>query len=118
MSEVEAKELVRSHRKAKEEQIAAYSYRNGGEAKKNPAGWIIAAIKNQYEVPSAYLERDLYLNHGCLIVGVLRYLGDVKFIIGLQLCGHILHANQILIFRQLVALDLKPPYHLRCQRLT
>jgi hypothetical protein len=27
-----------------------------GEAKKNPAGWIITAIKNHYELPLAYLE--------------------------------------------------------------
>jgi hypothetical protein len=56
VSEHEAKELVRSHRKAAEEQIAAYPYRHVGEGKKNPAGWIIAAIRNQYELPSAYLE--------------------------------------------------------------
>lgn len=56
VSEAEAKELVRDHRKAVEEQIAAYPYRYVGEAKKNPAGWIIAAIKNQYELPPAYLE--------------------------------------------------------------
>lgn len=56
VSETEARELVRSRRKAVEEQIAAYPYRHVGEARKNPAGWIIAAIKNQYELPPAYLE--------------------------------------------------------------
>lgn len=56
ISETEAKELVRSHRKATEEQIEAYPYRHVGEARKNPAGWIIAAIKNQYELPPTYLE--------------------------------------------------------------
>lgn len=56
VSEIEAKELIRGHRKAAEEQIAAYPYRHVGEEKKNPAGWIIAAIKNQYELPPAYLE--------------------------------------------------------------
>lgn len=56
VSETEAKELVRGHRKAVEEQIAAYPYRHVGEGKKNPAGWIIAAIKNRYELPPAYLE--------------------------------------------------------------
>lgn len=56
VSEAEASELVRSRRNAVEEQIAAYPYRHVGEARKNPAGWIIAAIKNQYELPPAYLE--------------------------------------------------------------
>jgi hypothetical protein len=56
VSETESKELVRSHRRAAEEQIAAYPYRHVGEGKKNLAGWIIAAIKNRYELPPAYLE--------------------------------------------------------------
>jgi hypothetical protein len=56
ISETEAKELVRSHRIAVEQQIAAYPYRHVGEGKKNLAGWIIAAIKNHYELPPAYLE--------------------------------------------------------------
>ena len=56
VSETEAKELVRGHRKAVEEQLAAYPYRPAGEEKKNPAGWIIAAIRNRYELPPAYLE--------------------------------------------------------------
>lgn len=56
VSRTKAGELVESHRKAVEEQIAAFPYREVGKARKNVSGWIIAAIEGNYELPPAYLE--------------------------------------------------------------
>jgi len=56
VSETKARELTTTHRAATEEQLAAYPYRGAGEGKKNAAGWIIAAIENNYELPPAYIE--------------------------------------------------------------
>ena len=57
ISKTKARELVKNNRTATEEQLAAYSYRAiSGEGRKNLAGWIIAAIENNYELPQAYLE--------------------------------------------------------------
>jgi hypothetical protein len=56
VAESKARELVKEHRAATEEQIAAFPYRESGQGKKNVAGWLIAAIEKNYELPEAYLE--------------------------------------------------------------
>jgi hypothetical protein len=58
ISETKAKELVKSHREAVEVQLTAYPYRNSGKSKKNAAGWLIAAIENNYTLPVAFLEEQ------------------------------------------------------------
>jgi hypothetical protein len=54
--ESKARELVKERRAATEEQLAAFPYRETGQGRKNVAGWLIAAIENNYELPEAYLE--------------------------------------------------------------
>jgi hypothetical protein len=44
VGEEKARALVKNHREATEAQIAAYPYRDAGKARKNAAGWLIAAI--------------------------------------------------------------------------
>jgi hypothetical protein len=56
VAEAKARSLVKKHRDAAEAQIAAYPYREAGKAKKNAAGWLIAAIEGNYTLPVAYLE--------------------------------------------------------------
>lgn len=56
VTETKARELVKERRAATEEQIAAFPYREAGQGTKNVAGWLIAAIENNYELPEAYLE--------------------------------------------------------------
>lgn len=56
MSVTKARELARTRRTATEEQIAAFPYREVGQGKKNVAGWLIAAIEDNYELPAAYIE--------------------------------------------------------------
>lgn len=56
LTEPKARELVKTRRAATEEQIAAFPYREVGQEKKNVAGWLIAAIENNYELPAAYIE--------------------------------------------------------------
>lgn len=51
-----ARDLVKAHRKAVEEQIAAFPYRDIGKARKNVSGWLIAAIEGNYKLPEAYVE--------------------------------------------------------------
>ncbi len=58
VTETKAKELVKRHRDAAEAQIAAYPYREVGKARKNAAGWLIAAIEGNYTLPVAYLEEQ------------------------------------------------------------
>lgn len=58
IAEAKAHELVKGHREAVEVQLAAYPYRHSGKSKKNAAGWLIAAIKNNYTLPVAYLEEQ------------------------------------------------------------
>jgi hypothetical protein len=53
-----ARELVKNHREATEAQIAAYPYRDAGKARKNAAGWLIAAIEGNYTLPVAYVEEQ------------------------------------------------------------
>lgn len=55
VSEAKARDLVKANRKGVEEQIAAYPYRDL-KKKTNPAGWLIKAIENGYELPPIYLE--------------------------------------------------------------
>jgi hypothetical protein len=55
VSETRARELVKSHRKAVEEQLAAYQYRDLDKPRKNAAGWLIAAVEGNYALPEAYL---------------------------------------------------------------
>jgi hypothetical protein len=38
--------------------VAAYPYRDGGKPKQNAAGWLIAAIEQNYTLPVAYLEEQ------------------------------------------------------------
>ena len=54
VSDKKAGELVRSKRDIVERQLSALPYRNLEKGRKNPAGWIIAAIENDYELPEAY----------------------------------------------------------------
>lgn len=54
--EAKARELIKERRAATEEQIAAFPYREVGQGRKNVAGWLIAAIEGNYELPEAYLE--------------------------------------------------------------
>lgn len=56
VSEMKARELIKANRRVVEEQIAAFPYRDVGKAKKNAAGWIIAAIEGNYALPAPYLE--------------------------------------------------------------
>jgi hypothetical protein len=58
VSKAKATDLVKSHRKGVEEQIAAFPYRDLGKAKKNAAGWIIAAIEGNYALPVTYIEEQ------------------------------------------------------------
>jgi hypothetical protein len=58
ISQTRARELVKAHREAVEEQLAAYPYRDLGKARKNAAGWLIAAIEGNYALPAAYLEEQ------------------------------------------------------------
>lgn len=51
-----ARELVKSKQEVVEQQLAALPYRTLGENQKNPAGWIVAAIENNYELPKPYIE--------------------------------------------------------------
>jgi hypothetical protein len=55
ISGTKARELVKANRKAVEEQIAAFPYRDLGKARKNVSGWLIAAIEGNYALPEAYL---------------------------------------------------------------
>jgi len=56
VTEAKARELVKTRRAAAEEQIAAFPYREAGQGKKNVAGWLVAAIEKNYELPEAYVE--------------------------------------------------------------
>lgn len=59
ITEKKARSLVKSRRQAVEEQLAAHPYRTLGEEKKNPAGWLIAAIEygeSGYPSPKPYLD--------------------------------------------------------------
>ncbi len=59
ITEKKARHLVKSRRQAVEEQLAALPYRTIGEEKKNPAGWLIAAVEygdSGYPPPTLYLE--------------------------------------------------------------
>ena len=58
VAEAKARELVVGHREAAEAQIAAYPYRGPGKPKKNAAGWLIAAIEGNFNLPVAYLEEQ------------------------------------------------------------
>jgi len=58
LSEAKARELVSTKREAVEAQLAAYPYRDIGKPRKNAAGWIIAAIEGDYNLPASYLEEQ------------------------------------------------------------
>lgn len=58
ISGAKARELVKASRKAVEEQIGAFPYRDLGKARKNVSGWLIAAIEENYTLPAAYLEEQ------------------------------------------------------------
>jgi hypothetical protein len=62
VSDKKAEELVRDKREVVERQLSALPYRSLEKGRKNPAGWIVAAIENDYELPEAYraaVESDL-----------------------------------------------------------
>lgn len=54
VSDKKAGELVKSKPDVVERQLSALPYRNLEKGRKNPAGWIVAAIENNYELPEAY----------------------------------------------------------------
>jgi len=54
VSDKKAGELVKSKPDVVERQLATLPYRNLDKGRKNPAGWIVAAIENDYELPEAY----------------------------------------------------------------
>lgn len=54
VSDKKAEELVRSRWEVVERQLSALPYRSLEKGKKNPAGWIVAAIENDYELPEEY----------------------------------------------------------------
>jgi hypothetical protein len=56
VAESKARKLIKERRAATEEQIAAFPYREVGQGTKNVAGWLIAAIENNYELPEAYVQ--------------------------------------------------------------
>jgi hypothetical protein len=56
VSDKKARELVLTKGEVVEQQLSALSYRMLGENQKNPAGWIVAAIENNYELPKQYIE--------------------------------------------------------------
>jgi hypothetical protein len=56
VTETKARELIKERRAATEEQLAAFPYRESAQGRKNVAGWLIAAIESNYELPEAYLE--------------------------------------------------------------
>jgi hypothetical protein len=56
ISEAKARDLVQRHREAVEEQLAAYQYRDMDKPRKNAAGWLIAAIEENFALPAAYVE--------------------------------------------------------------
>lgn len=58
VAETKARALIHSHRAAAEAQIAAYPHRDVGQPKKNAAGWLIAAIEQNYTLPITYLEEQ------------------------------------------------------------
>lgn len=58
ISQARARDLVEAHREAVEQQLAAYPYRDLGRARKNAAGWLIAAVEGNYALPAAYLEEQ------------------------------------------------------------
>jgi hypothetical protein len=58
VAEAKARDLVNGHREAAAAQIAAYPYRDPGKPKKNAAGWLIAAIEGNFNLPVAYLEEQ------------------------------------------------------------
>jgi hypothetical protein len=57
VNEGKAGELVKLHREATEVQIEALPYREG-KPPKNAAGWLIAAIENNYTLPALYVEEQ------------------------------------------------------------
>ena len=67
ISDGKARELVTSKREAVERQLSALPYRDLEKNKKNPAGWIVSAIENDYELPELYKEvlaREKYAKKG------------------------------------------------------
>ncbi len=54
VSESKARELVTNGKEMVENQLSALPYRAVEKNQKNPAGWIVAAIENNYELPKAY----------------------------------------------------------------
>ncbi len=67
VSDKKAGELVKSKPGVVERQLSALPYRNLDKGRKNPAGWIVAAIENDYELPDAYraaVESELQAKKG------------------------------------------------------
>jgi hypothetical protein len=67
VSDKKAGDLVLSRRDIVERQLSALPYRNLEKGRKNPAGWIVAAIENDYELPEAYraaMESEVQVKKG------------------------------------------------------
>lgn len=98
VARAKARDLIEFNRMAVEEQIAAYPYRDH-KGRTNLAGWLVKAIENNYELPSAYLEErekaeKLRHSHAgstvleaCTLCDSsgLRYLGGNR---GVKKCSH------------------------------
>jgi hypothetical protein len=54
VSDRKALDLVMNKREAVNRQLSALPFRYREKNKKNPAGWIVSAIENDYELPEAY----------------------------------------------------------------
>lgn len=67
VSDMKARDLIKNKRDVVERQLSALPYRNLEKGGKNPAGWIVAAIENDYELPEAYkaaVESELQAKRG------------------------------------------------------
>lgn len=79
ISKTRARELVKANRKAVEEQIAAYPYRDLGKPKKNAAGWLIAAIEENFTLPVTYLEEQVKKQQAAKSVAVKAVADSCQF---------------------------------------
>jgi hypothetical protein len=67
VSDKKARDLVINKGDVVERQLSALPYRNLEKGRKNPAGWIVAAIEDDYELPEAYkaaVESELQAKKG------------------------------------------------------
>ena len=98
VSDRKATELATSKREAVERQLSALPFRDVQKNKKNPGGWIVAAIEDDYELPEAYhahlkdkqqskkMESEKVRREGCNLCGPsgFRYVTGR----GVKKCSH------------------------------